>query len=443
MIRRIVLDNFMSHAHTVIEPADGLTVLAGPNNCGKSAVVVALQTLCGRHAGDFMVRHGQKECSVTVETDDGHVIRWRRKGSVVSYNIDGTDYHRAGRQVPEDVDRLLRLPKVTDADGNASFEIHFADQKQPIFLLDQTGRQAATFFASSSDAALLMEMQRRHKDKVRDERAREKHLAGQVEDLTQQIEALAPAEDLDDRLTEVERAHEALLQQARDLAALGEAIAGLRRQAATTNQAATRAKALAALKAPPVLHEVAPLDDLIEAIERRTQQIDTEQGRVRAMAGLAEPPALEPTGPLEQLCRAIDTCRREVTRQTVEVKCLADLSRPPEQHDVQTLATVVRALDAAGANAAGFKRQVASLTNLHAVPQLADETVLAGQIDGLQAALKHQSARKEQVRCATAEVCAAEQAIRDWAQANPVCRLCGAVIDADRLVAGGGHAHGA
>ncbi len=41
MIRRITLVNFMSHSHTVIEPADGLTILTGQNNCGKSAVVWA------------------------------------------------------------------------------------------------------------------------------------------------------------------------------------------------------------------------------------------------------------------------------------------------------------------------------------------------------------------------------------------------------------------
>ena len=54
MIKRITLDNYMSHSHTVIEPADGLTVLVGENNCGKSAVVSALQTLCFNRQKNFM-----------------------------------------------------------------------------------------------------------------------------------------------------------------------------------------------------------------------------------------------------------------------------------------------------------------------------------------------------------------------------------------------------
>ena len=61
MIRSITLENYMSHARTVIEPAGGLTVLVGENNCGKSAVVSALQTLCHNENGDYMVRHGAGE----------------------------------------------------------------------------------------------------------------------------------------------------------------------------------------------------------------------------------------------------------------------------------------------------------------------------------------------------------------------------------------------
>src|SRR5688572_19125016 len=97
MITRIVLENYMSHGRTVIEPAAGLTVLVGPNNCGKSAVVSALQTVCGDHDGDFMVRHGEKSCQVTVETSDGHSVTWRRVKGKVSYVIDGREVHRTGR----------------------------------------------------------------------------------------------------------------------------------------------------------------------------------------------------------------------------------------------------------------------------------------------------------------------------------------------------------
>src|SRR5438876_10660034 len=110
MLTRIELENFMSHEHTVIEPAAGLTVLLGPNNCGKSAVVSALQTLAQNTSGDFMIRHGEKDARVAVETDDGHVLCWRRKGATVSYLIDGKEIGRLKRDIPEDLHEHLKLP---------------------------------------------------------------------------------------------------------------------------------------------------------------------------------------------------------------------------------------------------------------------------------------------------------------------------------------------
>ena len=53
---------------------EGLTVIAGENNCGKSAIVTAIQCVCFNATGNYMVRHGEKECRVIVETDDGHVV---------------------------------------------------------------------------------------------------------------------------------------------------------------------------------------------------------------------------------------------------------------------------------------------------------------------------------------------------------------------------------
>ena len=168
MIRRIVLENYMSHGRTVIEPAAGLTVLVGPNNCGKSAIIHALQTLCYNKPNEFAIRHDQKEASIEVETQDGHVLKWRRRRSgAVSYEIDGQPIHRLGQGgVPDGLHALLRMPRIESADGQAVFLVHFGLQKSPVFLLDDPPTRAATFFASSSDAERLLQMQRRHREKV-------------------------------------------------------------------------------------------------------------------------------------------------------------------------------------------------------------------------------------------------------------------------------------
>ena len=65
LLRRIRLRNFMSHVDTELELADGVNVIVGPNNCGKSAIVSALSVLATNASGDYMVRHSCDSCSVT------------------------------------------------------------------------------------------------------------------------------------------------------------------------------------------------------------------------------------------------------------------------------------------------------------------------------------------------------------------------------------------
>lgn len=84
MIRRIVLEDSMSHSRTEIQPGGGVTVLIGPDTSGKSANVSTFQPLCPDIAGDFMVRHGENARRITIETDDGHSVTWRRQRDAMS-----------------------------------------------------------------------------------------------------------------------------------------------------------------------------------------------------------------------------------------------------------------------------------------------------------------------------------------------------------------------
>jgi len=87
MIRRIILKNFMSHEETVIELADGVTVLTGPNNTGKSAVVEALRCIVENPPSKELIRHGAQKAEVAVELDSGETIVWERTYTYPLYKI--------------------------------------------------------------------------------------------------------------------------------------------------------------------------------------------------------------------------------------------------------------------------------------------------------------------------------------------------------------------
>ena len=67
MIKKIVIDNFMAHERTELELGPGVTVLTGPNNTGKSAIVEALRCVATNPTPKYYIRHGAKEARVTVD----------------------------------------------------------------------------------------------------------------------------------------------------------------------------------------------------------------------------------------------------------------------------------------------------------------------------------------------------------------------------------------
>ena len=161
MIRRIVLKNYMSHAETVIEPVfevppdslsvypqeagdsppedmvpGGLTVIIGENNSGKSAIVSAIQTVCQNAGGGFMVRHGEKSCSVTIETTDGFELTWRRERNKTGYVVNGREVDRLNGSIPRDLHDFLKMPLVSTSRDQV--DVHLGEQKKTDFL---AGRQ--------------------------------------------------------------------------------------------------------------------------------------------------------------------------------------------------------------------------------------------------------------------------------------------------------------
>ena len=140
MIKRITLQNFQSHKHTVLEFTDGINALVGKTDSGKSACIRALKwVLTNRPSGDAFVNHdafnekGKQvlPCSVVIETDSHIVERYKFK-TKNSYTVDGVELNAIGTDVPDEVLEALNLNDI-----NIQFQMD-----RPFLLTESSGEVA-------------------------------------------------------------------------------------------------------------------------------------------------------------------------------------------------------------------------------------------------------------------------------------------------------------
>ena len=404
MIKRIELVNFMSHEHSVFDLTEGLNVLVGPNNCGKSAVVTALQVLCYNDPSKFALRHDAKECSILLETDDGHVVRWaRKKNGSPYYEIDGQRYDRLGKgknSVPEQLQQVLRLDRVSSEKDQ--FDVHFGEQRQPVFLLNEKARLAADFFASSSDAKHLLEMQTLHKQNVRDAGQQQKRLQREAAELEASLKRLTPLTALAaemDRAEETWRRLDEADQRRLHLVALCKGVTESEKEISSHQR---KLKHLESVPVPPQFHDESKIAAVIESLVAARDQCQKLARMGEVLEAITEPPRLEQPGNIEDV---IDSLRERLTQQKYlaeQVRLLEALPVPPQQSDDEQLRQLTKAIGQKVAERDKLKKQSTKLDK-----QLKEVTHL----------------------------------IKDWAEANPACPTCGGDVTMKQLIQGG-HQHG-
>ena len=338
MIKRIELINFMSHQHTVIEPSDGLTVLVGPNNCGKSAVVAALQILAHNESSTYVLRHSEKQCRIIVETDDGHVIEWSRgKNKSPKYLLNGKLYDRLNGNVPPAVKEALRLPKVAHADSKQKFDIHFGVQKEPVFLVKDRERAAAEFFSASSDAGRLMEMQSLHRQKTLVARKNHTRFSNEAQQLESEIELLEPVVELNQRLEKCGAAAKKIESSDRKISELQKAVGQIKKEIAEQALCATKSELLGELPPQPKYHDTQRLSELIKTLASETVGFSILKQQSTALSKSTAPPQLVETASLSTSISAIQKQQHTLKQLSSHSKLLQALKKPPVIQDASAI----------------------------------------------------------------------------------------------------------
>lgn len=389
----------MSHVRTVIEPAPGLTVIVGPNNCGKSAIVNALQCLAYNAQGKAFVRHGSRFAKVTVDTAEGDRIEWCRERDQVSYSINGERTHRG--VIPDSLPTKLRLNEVKGDDNRGSdFDIHFAEQKQPIFLLGQE-KQAALFFASSSDTGYLLKMQQTWKSRTNDQKRELKRLNDKLIHDRAVFEAYAPVEEVEAQVRSAEMAFAQLQKLEAEREGLASWMERSRGLLAAVQLQSAQQEALSTLEPPPQLTDT----ESCRRLATRWRRLSTDAGREAerlTVLDLPVEPALADTADLADLTRRIAAKDRFIRKIAAKAAIVETLAAPP------------------------------TLTDTAGLVQMISRTKqLQQRIEEAEAGLARLTADSGQVQAE----------LRHYLADNPQCPTCGGTIEAERFLTHQEHAH--
>lgn len=423
----------MSHEQSVIEPADGLTVICGPNNIGKSSVVAALQLLCYNDTSTYVMRHGAKDCRVVVETSDGHRIEWARKNSP-SYMIDGERFDRLKGGVPDQLHEILRMPRIVSKSGKQEFDLHFGEQKSPVFLLNESPGTIAQFFAASSDAGHLIAMQSLHKENIKSRKREKERLEAEKQELKSRLKMVSPVDAIRGEAAKCSEQFEAISVLERESKLLGQRITGLKQAAAETERLLATEKVLEQLEPAPELHNTSALDKTTAEIERVTDLIAACKAKADCLRQLQSPPELFDTSSLENSCTQIEINQESAVCSKAKLGALSDLKAPPVLQPVGPLQVSIDELERSSNRVRSLSCRFKVFEGLEAPPAPLPVTELAETIQRLEneyvtlTAIEKQSARLgSRYRSLHAE-------IEQWAKDNPSCPTCGGEIHSDQLI---------
>ncbi|MGZ4033070.1 MAG: AAA family ATPase [Tumebacillaceae bacterium] len=143
-IRNLRIENFQSHELTEMAFDEGLNVIVGASDQGKSAVIRALRWLLfNEPRGSDFIRVGASQCRVSIELADGSRVTRERTASKNRYIVvksDGTEqvYEGFGNTVPKEVSDVTGVAKVM-LDEDHETTLHLGTQLEPPFMLSEPG----------------------------------------------------------------------------------------------------------------------------------------------------------------------------------------------------------------------------------------------------------------------------------------------------------------
>ena len=135
MIRKVAIQNFQIHKQTVLEFKEGMNVIAGSSDNGKSSIIRAIRwVLMNRPTGFAFHTHGAKDDTAVCLVFGDYECVTRQKGEKNSggYHHRDKTYAALRTDVPPEIERVLNLS-----------DINIQSQHDPYFLLQDSPGEVA------------------------------------------------------------------------------------------------------------------------------------------------------------------------------------------------------------------------------------------------------------------------------------------------------------
>lgn len=223
-IRRVVIENFQSHERSELDFSQGLNVIIGPSDNGKSAVLRAIRwALYNEPRGSDFVRSGARECRVTVTMSDGAEIAREllltKSGSpsrsryiVRAPGAEDQVFEGFGTEVPAEVVRAHGMPQVL-LDTDKRVVLSFGSQLEGPFLMAESGSLRARAIGRLLGVHVVDAAARNTQKDLRAVKAEVTRLEKELERYDAELK---PYDDIPEQEARIEQA-ERMLAQAEEL----------------------------------------------------------------------------------------------------------------------------------------------------------------------------------------------------------------------------------
>ncbi|GAE89207.1 AAA family ATPase [Acetivibrio straminisolvens] len=209
-INRIKIENFQSHRNTELSFSDGLNVIVGPSDQGKSAIIRAIKwVLYNEPRGTDFIRQGANSARVSIELNNGYVITRERTSSKNRYTLRDPEgnvsiFEGFGNEVPLEIVKAHGIPKVVlDMDIRASLNI--GEQLEGPFLLSESGATRAKAIGRLTGIHIIDQAIKDCATDIRRENQTCDRVRNEIDDIDKKLEEYENIKELGNRLEESEK----------------------------------------------------------------------------------------------------------------------------------------------------------------------------------------------------------------------------------------------